>query len=169
MWERIPALLRRLGCPDERLIELLDFYHATEHLSAFAEAAFANSKAAQAWFKKACAALKRGHAATLLQQMQTLCTQAKAKQKPTLTKEIEYFQTRLARLQYDRVAALKLPLGSGAVESLLRQVVNLRIKGAGKFWLVEHAEIMLHARCQWAAGVWEHFCDSILTASLCPI
>jgi hypothetical protein len=168
MWERIPALLRRLGCPDERIIELLDFYHATEHLSAFAEAAFSNPKVALAWFKKACAALKRGHAATLLQQMQTLCTQAKSKQKPSLTKEIEYFQTRLSRLQYAQVAALKLPIGSGAVESLLRQVVNLRIKGVGKFWLVEHAEIMLHARCQWAAGVWEHFCDSILTANLCP-
>jgi len=49
-----------------------------------------------------------------------------------------------------------------------RQVVNLRIKGAGKFWLVEHAEIMLQARCQWVAGRWEHFCDSILTAHLCP-
>jgi hypothetical protein len=169
MWERIPALLRRLGCPDERLIELLDFYHATEHLSDFAEAAFSNPKDAQAWFKKACAALKRGHAAALLRQMQTLCAQAKSKHKASLTKELDYFQTRLPRLQYARVAALKLPIGSGAVESLLRQVVNLRIKGAGKFWLLEHAEIMLHARCQWAAGVWETFCDSILTANLCPI
>ena len=169
MWERIPALLRRLGCPAERIIELLDFYHATEHLSAFAELAFANPKAAQSWFKKACAALKRGHAAAVVQQMQTLCAQAKAKHKAGLTKELKFFQTRLPRLQYARVAALKLPLGSGEVESLLRQVVNLRIKGAGKFWLAEHAEIMLHARCQWAAGVWDHFCDSILTANLSPI
>ena len=169
MWERIPALLHRLGCPDDRLIELLDFYHATEHLSAFAEAAFSNPQAARTWFKKACAALKRGHAATLLHQMQALWSHAKSKQKPGLTKELDYFQTRRSRLQYARVAALKLPIGSGAVESLLRQVVNLRIKGAGKFWLGEHAEIMLHARCQWAAGAWDHFCDSILTANLCPI
>ena len=168
MWERIPALLRRLGCPEDRIIELLDFYHATGHLSAFAEIAFSNPKAAQAWFKKACAALKRGPATTLLQQMQTLCAQAKSKHRASLTKELEYFQTRLSRLQYAQVATLKLPIGSGAVESLLRQVVNLRIKGAGKFWLVEHAEIMLYARCQWAAGVWEHFCASILTANLCP-
>jgi hypothetical protein len=168
MWERIPALLRRLGCPEDRIIELLDFYHATGHLSVFAEIAFSNPKAAQAWFKKACAALKRGPATTLLQQMQTLCAQAKSKHRASLTKELEYFQTRLSRLQYAQVATLKLPIGSGAVESLLRQVVNLRIKGAGKFWLVEHAEIMLYARCQWAAGVWEHFCASILTANLCP-
>ena len=168
MWERIPALLLRLGLPADRLIELLDFYHATEHLSAFAEVAFSNPKAARSWFKKACAKLKRGHAADLVRQMQTLCDQAKPKQAASLIQELEYFQTRLPRLQYAQVAALKLPIGSGAVESLLRQVVNLRIKGAGKFWLVEHAEIMLHARCQWAAGRWDHFCDSILTANLCP-
>jgi len=168
MWERIPALLLRLGLPADRLIELLDFYHATEHLNAFAEVAFSKPKAAQGWFKQACAKLKRGHAADVVRHMQTLRDQAKPKQTARLTQEIEYFQTRLARLQYAQVAALKLPIGSGAVESLLRQVVNLRLKGAGKFWLVEHAEIMLHARCQWAAGRWEQFCDSILTAHLCP-
>ena len=104
----------------------------------------------------------------MVRHMQTRCAQAPSKQKAHLIQELDYFQTRLPRLQYTQVAALKLPLGSGAVESLLRQVVNLRIKGAGKFWLVEHAEIMLQARCQWAAGRWDHFCDSILTAHLCP-
>ncbi len=65
---------------------------------------------------------------------------------------------------------MKLPIGSGAVESLIRQVVNLRLKGTGKFWLLNHAFIMLHARCQWAAGTWAwaNFCDSILTAMLIP-
>lgn len=29
---------------------------------------------------------------------------------------------------------MKLPLGSGAIESLMRQVVNCRLKGTGKFW-----------------------------------
>jgi len=54
-------------------------------------------------------------------------------------------------LNYAKVANLKLPIGSGAVESLIRQVVNLRMKG-WKFWLRNHAEILLHARCQWIAG-----------------
>ena len=72
------------------------------------------------------------------------------------------------RLNYDQVAEMKLPIGSGAIESLIRQVVNLRITGNGKFWLVENAEAMLHARCQWAAGTWGNFCDSILKATLYP-
>ncbi|MCU0571316.1 MAG: ISLre2 family transposase, partial [Oculatellaceae cyanobacterium Prado106] len=50
-----------------------------------------------------------------------------------------------------------------------RQVVNLRLKGNGKFWLPHHAEIILHGRCQWAAGPWATFCRSVLTAHLSPI
>ncbi len=38
----------------------------------------------------------------------------------------------------------------------------------GKFWLAEHAEILLHGRCQWAAGQWNQFCQRILTAGLVP-
>jgi len=41
----------------------------------------------------------------------------------------------------NEVAARKLPLGIGAVESLIPQVVNLRMKGNNKFWLQNNAEI----------------------------
>ncbi len=62
---------------------------------------------------------------------------------------------------------MQLPIGSGGIESLIRQVVNCRLKGTGKFWLLNHAEMRLHARCQWAAGVWVwgNFCDSIAAAT----
>ncbi len=69
---------------------------------------------------------------------------------------------------YTQVQALKLPIGSGGIESLIRQVVNLRLKGTGKFWLPVHAEIILHGRCQWAAGQWHLFCQRVLTAGLDP-
>ena len=73
------------------------------------------------------------------------------------------------RFKYHIISKIKLPIGSGAVESLIRQAVNLRMKGNSKFWLKENAEIMLHARCQSIAGCWNKFCDSILTALLKPI
>ncbi|RCJ42041.1 hypothetical protein A6770_35295 [Nostoc minutum NIES-26] len=59
-------------------------------------------------------------------------------------------------------------IGSGAIESLIRQVVNLRIKGNSKFWLKENAEIMLHLRCQWIAGSWDNFCGSIFNSFIKP-
>ncbi|AUB34890.1 Transposase [Nostoc flagelliforme CCNUN1] len=71
-------------------------------------------------------------------------------------------------LKYNEVASRKLPLGSGAVESLIRQVVNLRMKGNSKFWLQNNAEIMLHLRCQWIAKSWDNFCDSIFNSFIKP-
>ncbi len=71
--------------------------------------------------------------------------------KDSLTSEINH----LVKLQkakginYHLIAEKKLPLGSGAIESLIRQAVNLRLKGNGKFWRKHNAEGLLHPRCQW--------------------
>jgi hypothetical protein len=75
---------------------------------------------------------------------------------------------REGRLNYAFIFEKKLPIGSGAIESLIRQVVNLRMKGNSKFWLKDNAEIMLHLRCQWIAGSWDNFCNSILTSFINP-
>ncbi len=77
---------------------------------------------------------------------------------------------RIERLTYEfgKIGINLRQFGSGAIESLIRQVVNLRMKGNRKFWLKENAEIMLHLRCQWMAGNWNNFCDSILTSFLQP-
>ena len=60
-------------------------------------------------------------------------------------------------------------MGSGAIESLIRQAVNLRLKGNGKFWLRDNAESLLNARCQWLAGGWNSLVDSILTCRIYPL
>lgn len=95
---------------------------------------------------------------------------SRGERRSIMTSQIRYFTKRHqeVRLNYAQVAARKLLIGSGAIESLIRQMVNLRLKGNGKFWLLENAEAILHARCQWVAGTWGNFCDSILTATLYP-
>ena len=84
----------------------------------------------------------------------------------TLVKERDYLLRAYweERLNYAEVLARKLPIGSGAMERLIRQVVNLRMKGNSRFWLKENAEIMLHLPCQWIAGSWHNFCNSIFTS-----
>jgi len=55
-----------------------------------------------------------------------------------------------------------LPIGSGSVESAIRRVVNLRIKGAGIFWRFENAEAMLHLGCQFKSRNWNEFYGGFL-------
>ncbi len=168
IWQRIPALLRKLGCPAEIITEAIDFYHATQQLNAFAQLAFSSDKAAQRWYKKQRGLLKQGKVDAVLHNMQGHLAQAKGTQRQDMQTTYEYFDTHRQRMAYKQLAEHHLPIGSGAVESLIRQVVNLRLKGNGKFWLQEHAETMLHARCWWAAGAWDQFRDIVLTIGLRP-
>jgi hypothetical protein len=40
-------------------------------------------------------------------------------------------------LDYAKARRAKMPMGSGTMESAIRRVVNLRLKGAGIFWYEE--------------------------------
>lgn len=168
IWQRIPPLLRQWECPVEIITEVLDFYHATQQLYAFAQLAFASSPPAQRWYQKQRGRLKQGQVEAVLRSMQGLLAPAQGTAREALQTLYDYFATHRQRMAYKQLAEQHLPLGSGAVESLIRQVVNLRLKGAGKFWLQEHAEALLHARCWWAAGAWDQFRDLVLTIDLMP-
>jgi hypothetical protein len=169
IWQRIPALLQRLGVSSERIIELIDFYHASEHLRRFSELAFSDSTQARQWFDSARSTLKHTALLPLLKDMEARVNAISSKKKQKkLQQPLHYFSDQPHRFAYAQVQQMNLPIGSGAIESLIRQVVNLRLKGAGKFWLADHAEMLLHGRCQWAAGQWNQFCQRILTAKITP-
>ena len=149
---------------------LLDFYHATEHLQNLANAAFNDEKERLTRFKSARSDLKRGKIVQLLEQMKQPRKSIRGSRRKNLTSQINYFNKRLSKglFNYDKITQLNLPIGSGAVESLIRQAVNLRLKGNGKFWLKSNAEIILHARCQWLKRAWNNFTNSILTWRIYP-
>ena len=60
------------------------------------------------------------------------------------------------RMDYARIAALKLPIGSGAIESAIRRVVNLRLKGPSIYWHKTTARAVLLLRSYLKAGRWNH-------------
>jgi hypothetical protein len=67
------------------------------------------------------------------------------------------------RMDYARLAALKMPIGSGAIESTIRRVVNLRLKGASIYWHKKSAEAVLLLRSYYKAGRWNHLERQALT------
>lgn len=169
IWERIPALLRQLGCAAEILSEALDFCHATGKLNDLAQLAFSTQPQAQAWFKAQRRLLKQGRIANVLGHIQPLLAQAPAAARQEMQRLYDYLVRHQPRMAYQELVTAGLPSGSGAVESLIRQVVNLRLKSVGKFWLESAAEGVLLARCWWAAGQWSQFRQLVLTAGLLPL
>ncbi|MDR2763020.1 MAG: hypothetical protein LBB88_10485 [Planctomycetaceae bacterium] len=65
------------------------------------------------------------------------------------------------RLSYDKFRENGVPCGSGAIESTVRRVINLRMKSNGTFWTKENAEKMLQLRSQLLSGQWEKTLDEV--------
>jgi len=74
----------------------------------------------------------------------------------------EYFGNH-ARFQYQACRDHGLPTGSGTVESAIRRVINLRIKGSGLFWKKEHAENIIFLRSLVLTGKLKQACQKTLS------
>ncbi len=64
-----------------------------------------------------------------------------------------------SRFQYQKFRDDGLPTGSGTVESAIRRVINLRIKGTGLFWGREHAENIIFLRSLVLTGKLKSACQ----------
>ena len=58
-------------------------------------------------------------------------------------------------MSYRHFRAIGIPIGSGAIESTIRRVINQRLKGNGLSWYREHAEAMLQLRAQVVSKRWD--------------
>ncbi len=87
-----------------------------------ADVAFGGEQERKTWFKQARCDLKRGKIANLLEQMKNLRTPARGERRQTMTAQINDLTKGFekGRLNYALLAQKNLPIGSGAVESLIR-------------------------------------------------
>ena len=131
IWRRVTQLWQRLGLTGVRCRELVDFYHVVEHV--YALAALKTS-----WRARRAKAL--GHppaAAFAARGTEGVCRGGGAglpgKRGPGWSRERDYLlrNARAGRLDYAKARRAKMPIGSGTMESAIRRVVNLRLKGAG--------------------------------------
>ena len=152
IWNRVGKLFASLGLSSDQCHELLDFYHAAEHLNKVSGLQ-KKLKPAQKkrWFAKHRTMLKNGRSQEVVEAIKKICRRSRNKKMKT---ERDYFVRNMDRMRYSDVAAAGLPIGSGSVESAIRRVVNLRLKGASLFWLKETAEAMLYLRAHYKAGRW---------------
>ena len=152
IWNRIPELIKSLGLSGSNVCELVDFYHAVEHLAKAADFK-KNWKRSEKkrWVKKHRHLLLKGHTEQVIAAIKALCRGRNSKD---ISRELNYFVRNQHRMQYGEISELKFPIGSGAMESAIRRVVNLRMKGAGIYWLEKTAEAMLMLRSYYKAGRW---------------
>ena len=152
IWDRVPALMQCLGLKFGQFYELLDFYHAAEHLSKVASLRKGwNSKKRKQWFTRQRRLLRSGKTDQVIETIRALC---RGRNSRAIRTQLNYFIKHRRRMDYPGISALGLPCGSGAIESAVRRVINLRIKGPGIFWKEQSAEAILLLRSYYKAGRW---------------
>ena len=113
--------------------QLLDFYHASQHVWALGEALLPRDETARrAWVEKQLHRLRHGKEKRVLRQIAALARLGGERGK-TLRREQNYFAGQARRMPYGAVARRGWPIGSGAVESACRQK-QCRFKRCGQFW-----------------------------------
>ncbi len=133
-------------------LDVVDWFHASEHLWALAKALHGEgSPAATAWAEQATHRLWRHGPAPLLALLRetTAPTAAAAE---VLRVERGYFTTNAARMDYPRFRRLGLPIGSGAVESGAKHLVQHRLCRAGMRWSERGAAAILALRTHRLSG-----------------
>jgi hypothetical protein len=131
-------------------VRVLDFPHAVEHLATTAQATFGpGSPEARAWLEAQTHALKHAGPDPVLAALRQLpLEQARDPTLAGATRDatLGYLHTRTTQLDYPRFRAAGYPIGSGAVESANKVVVEARLKGGGMHWAERHVNPMLALR-----------------------
>jgi hypothetical protein len=164
IWDRINDLISKVGIDSKQCVLVLDFYHAVEHLTSFATQKKLGAADAKKWVNKQRRRLLNGKLDIFIQEIDQLCEGSKNE---LLIREQDYFKKHLSHMRYKEVKDQKLPIGSGGVESGIRRVINLRLKGPGIFWHEDMADAMLLLRSYYKAGRWNLLENMAYLGGLC--
>lgn len=137
IWNRISVLVHGLGLKSEQVDEMIDFYHAVEHLGKVAGLRKSwTARQRKTWIGKHRRLLIQGQVEAVIDAVKEICRGRNSK---GIRTERDYFVRNIARMAYARIRALGLPIGSGSVESAIRRVVNLGIwQGLIYFFVTVH-------------------------------
>jgi hypothetical protein len=157
IWHQARCQVRRDGVV---LVEILDFYHAAEHLAAVAQAVFgAGSLRARDWLEQQCHALRHQGPSPVRRALAKLAPPTSAGADLVRT-TAQYFRTHARRMNYPAFRARHFPIGSGAIESTAKNLIQARQVQAGMRWRTPGAQDVASLRALHRSGRWAAFWQS---------
>ena len=140
-------------------IQIVDLYHAREHLWAVAALLFPNNSAKQKrWMSSHQKLLDGGRVKQLVKRIRKIeSDNIEVSQK--LAQEAEYFERNAHRMRYPEFRQQGLFVGSGVIEAGCKTVIGVRLKCSGMFWTVRGANAIIALRCCLLNGRFENYCE----------
>jgi len=133
--------------------QILDFYHLSENVYEFAKALFKMDETRyKPWAEDLCERLKASKYDEVLQDLRAY----KDKPPPNCNVNLyNYIQNNLSNIDYVKYQQEGYFIGSGAIESGNRLVLQQRLKQPGMRWNEDTAQPLLTLRAKYESGLWE--------------
>ncbi len=144
--------------------QILDYYHAKEHLGQFAVAYFSENQLASEWIEQVGEQLLEQGIAPVIDSIQSL-----PKHNKTLEKQrdnlLNYYHSNAYRMDYPSYLARGWCIGSGAIEAAHRTLSQQRLKLSGQRWTRHGAQCVLNLRVLRMSNRWHELQQMIKQAA----
>jgi hypothetical protein len=136
-------------------IQILDFFHAKEHLCQFAKQYYSDEKNREHWIEEQAKCLKEQDAGIFIKNIEDLPISMKPNVEENKRVLLEYYKNHKNRMQYKTFLAQGLLIGSGAMEAAHKNVLQHRLKLSGQRWTMTGLQQMTQLRVVYKSGKWD--------------
>lgn len=148
-WFLLNEIEQHLPPADQPPIEIVDFYHACDHLKEGCDAAWGESTVeSKAHFERLKTLLKEAENGVqkIIRVLRYQCNKAGGYKRTRLNRELTYFTNQRQRMDYARYLRLNLPIASGVMEASCKTLVTQRFKRSGMAWSIPGGQAILTLR-----------------------
>jgi hypothetical protein len=144
--------------PDSQ--QILDFYHLCENVCAYAKHVFSMVEADyRPWTDRVCDLLKKGCHKAVLKELSDNTAPNAANSPVNLAAYIENNSDNIDYPSYEKKGFF---IGSGAIESANKTVLQRRLKGAGMRWNPATAQPLLTLIAKYESGLWASDVEALI-------
>ena len=168
-WRLLTELEQNVNSPPRTWIEIVDFYHACEHLKKGCDAAWGQSTArGKAEFERLKVLLAEADdgAERIIRVLKYHRGRARGRKRERLDSELTYFRNQRHRMHYAQHVRQGLPIASGVMEAACKTLVTQRMKRSGMAWTLPGGQAILTLRSLIQSDRWQPAWD-LLRADFC--
>ena len=156
IWDRIDRIVESASLTKVPRTDILDCCHAVHHISLALTSLGLSTAERLPLYRQHRTLLRNGQWRRVVEELSDLQEPDQPRNEQLAT-EIAYLKKHgeAGRMSYRRCRQQGLPIGSGAIESTIRRVVNMRLKSNATFWHSENAEAMLQIRAHVVTDRWD--------------
>jgi len=145
-------------------VQILDYFHAVEKISQFAVLKWEDEKERKKWIDDMQELLLSDQVAQVIRTLQNIKTENSKTEKSRID-TIRYYQNNEKRMHYKTYKEKGYLIGSGAIESAHRNIVQQRLKLSGQRWSIKGAQQIVNLRAFEKSNRWNEIVDIIKNAA----